>query len=112
MNLIELIPSADVREHIRRAGRTFNDSDRAAILYRLHGHTLAEKTAWLRELGGQTQNPVLAKQIAQPTSMRASRWSSLQGKGAFPMSTSARCTWSDAGRKRKIRTVISWSPGV
>lgn len=65
MNLTELIPSADIREHMQQTGRVFGDSEWAAILFNSNSLTPEEKTARLRELGGQTRDQVLAEQIRQ-----------------------------------------------
>lgn len=61
MNIMKLIPSQD----IAKTRWTFSDRDQAAILFNLTGLTLTEKTAYLQELGSQTKDQVLAKEIEE-----------------------------------------------
>jgi len=65
MDIMELIPSADVRAHIQETGHIFSDWDQASILFNLCGLTLAEKAVLLRKLESQTQDESLAVQIKE-----------------------------------------------
>ena len=65
MNIMELIPSEDIRAYMEQTGWSFSDREQAGILFNYRGLALAEKAARLRELGDRTEDRILAEQIGQ-----------------------------------------------
>lgn len=61
-NMIELIPSKDVRECIVKTKRTFTDFQKAAIIYNLC-LPFEKMTQALMELGNTTRDEKLKKQL-------------------------------------------------
>lgn len=61
-NMIELIPSKDVRECIKKTERTFTDFEKAAIIYNLC-LPFEKMTQELMELGNTTRDEKLKKQL-------------------------------------------------
>lgn len=61
-SVIELIPSKDVREHVRKAGWEFSDRDKAALAHHL-GLPCEEEFAVLEELKGELQDEEVIAQV-------------------------------------------------
>ena len=64
LDILELIPSKDVREHIKKTGRVFTDFEKAAIIYNLKLPIL-ERNEHLQKIADTTEDTVLRAQILE-----------------------------------------------